>query len=107
MGIVIVFTRFTGLPFGRLIGVMWRPLLASATMALTLWGAMASINAQWPMVPLFAKLVMLILLGATAYACAALALWFLVRRPASAERMVLKFLHGRISAFRLNFDHKS
>jgi O-antigen/teichoic acid export membrane protein len=99
MGIVIVFTRFTGLPFGRLIGVMWRPLLASATMALTLWWAMASINAQWAMLPLFAKLVMLILLGATAYACATLALWFLVKQPASVEQKLLKILIEKYRAF--------
>jgi len=99
MGIVIVFTRFTGLPLGRLIDVMWRPLLASATMALILWGAMASINAQWPMLPLFAKLVVLILVGATAYACAALALWFLVRQPASVEKKLLKILIEKYRTF--------
>jgi lipopolysaccharide exporter len=107
IGIVVVFTRFTGLPLARLIAVMWRPFLASATMALTLFGAKAAINAQWPTLPLFAKLIMLITFGATTYACAAFALWFLAKRPASAERTALKFLHGRITIVRVKFLRKT
>lgn len=102
IGIVIVFTRFTGLPVARLIAVMWRPFLASASMALTLFGTMAAINAQLPTLPLFAKLVVLVLTGAAFYVGAALALWFLAKRPASAELTILKFLHGRITMFRTN-----
>lgn len=96
IGIVIVFSRVTGLPKGKLLAVMWRPLLASGAMALALLGATALQRAQWPDAQPIVQLVALLPTGALSYVVAVLALWVLARRPASAEHVLLKVLRDKI-----------
>ena len=106
-GIVIVFSRITGMPKRKLFAVMWRPLLASSAMAFILFSATASINATWPMLPQIVKLVTLISIGVLIYMLSILASWYVAGKPNSAEKMLLNFLYAKalwLQRFRPN-DH--
>lgn len=94
-GIVMVFSRITGLFKRKLFAVMWRPLLASSAMAFTLFSATVSIDAIFPMLPKIIKLVTLIPIGALVYLLFILGSWFVVGRPNSAEKILLNFLCGK------------
>lgn len=94
-GIVIVFSRITGLLKRKLFAVMWRPLLASSAMAFIIFGATTSINATWPMLPQIMKLITLISIGALVYMVSILASWYVAGQPNSAEKMILNFLFAK------------
>lgn len=98
-GITFVFSRVTGLLKRKLVDAMWRPLFASGAMALALNELTVSVPIDWPSLPHIAQLLALVVVGVISYASAILALWFLAGRPASAERMLLNFLHIKILRF--------
>jgi O-antigen/teichoic acid export membrane protein len=97
-GIVIVFSRVTGLPKRHLFAVVWRPLLASGAMALVLRAATALLAAQWPAAQPIVQLVALLPVGAISYLVAILVFWVLARRPHSAEQMLMNVVRGKILA---------
>ena len=97
-GIVIVFSRVTGLPKRHLYAVVWRPVLASGAMALVLRAATALLAAQWPAAQPIVQLVALLPVGAISYLAAILPLWVLARRPDSAEQMLMSVVRGKILA---------
>ena len=105
VGIIIVFSRITGMPKRGLLVVMWRPILASGTMALILRGTVPMFDAAWPNATAILKLILLVLVGAISYITCVIALWLLARRPTSAEQILLRGLHDRIQTiYRIRFN---
>ncbi|WP_332749610.1 lipopolysaccharide biosynthesis protein [Hydrogenophaga sp.] len=99
-GIVWVFTAVTGAATRNLFAVMWRPLVASCFMAATILSAQYVLTAFNWNVFLVVRLLGLVLLGAVSYALFVFALWWLAGRPASAEKVLLKFLSSKFLANR-------
>ena len=95
-GIVIVFSRITGLLKRSLFIVMWRPMLASGAMALVLHGMTVMLSIGWFDAGSIARLVLLLLVGAFSYTFGVLTLWVLANRPAGAEQITFKVLRDLI-----------
>lgn len=100
-GIVIVFTRVTGLLMRRLIMAMWRPLLASVMMAAMIQQTQLIFETHWPTMVPPGRLALLVSVGIVGYATVLSLMWFAAKRPQSAERVLLKILHEKFS---LKFD---
>lgn len=93
LAMVAAVLRMLALHPARLLRALHRPLLASAAMALALWGA----GLGWiaPPATATAALPLLLLgvpLGAASYAAVLLALWLAAGRPAGAEADMLALL---------------
>ncbi|MFW2355821.1 lipopolysaccharide biosynthesis protein [Hydrogenophaga sp.] len=96
VGIVMVFTLVTGATKTQLALVMWRPMLASFLMAAVVLSADRLMQQVSLSLPSAAHLLGLVGLGALAYTLCILVLWSLSGRPESAEKVVLKFVGGRL-----------
>ena len=88
-GIVIVFSRVTGITIRSLFALMWRPLLASGAMALALRESAALLSRQWPHAQDIVQLLTLLPVGVFSYLAALLVCWLIAGRPAGAERILL------------------
>ena len=97
-GIVIVFSRVTGMPKRKLFILMWRPLLASGAMAVALRESAALLSGTWPSAQGLVHLLTLLPIGFISYCCAAFVLWLVAGRPASAEKLLIKYCHSWILA---------
>jgi O-antigen/teichoic acid export membrane protein len=95
VGIVVVFSRITGIRAWTLGVAVWRPILGSAIMAAAVFAA----DAHWTELAVLMKLVALITLGASTYIAAVLLLWVLAGRPESAEKALLTAIKGKLSAW--------
>ena len=62
-GIIIVFSRVTGMAKRRLLAVMWRPLLSSGAMALALNGAAALLQNRAPQTQDIVQMLVLLPVG--------------------------------------------
>lgn len=89
IGIVVVFSRITATPKIKLLVLIWRPLLASGTMALCLLAAAALVQEQFSNVSAIVQLIAQVLVGALVYSGAAVALWGMAGRPAGAEQTAM------------------
>lgn len=94
-GIVIVFTKVTGLHTRQLLAVMWRPMLAAGAMALGLLSAEALPSDTWFRAPPIARLAVLVPMGALCYASFLMVLWFVAGRPISAEKVLINLVRDR------------
>ncbi|MBH2042327.1 MAG: lipopolysaccharide biosynthesis protein [Comamonadaceae bacterium] len=95
-GIVFVFTRVTGAAKLQLLAVMWRPMIASglmAAMVLSIERLTAQVSGQMPAA---VNLIGFVMLGAISYAVFIAALWWVVGRPDSAEKVILNFLGSKL-----------
>ena len=90
IGIVVVFSRVTGLNKKRLFSVMWRPLLSSSAMALTLAYARDLLVYLMPALPRTLQLAALVVIGAASYALSILLIWTLAGKPEGTEHMVIR-----------------
>ena len=97
-GIVVVFSRVTGMLKRKLFLVMWRPLLASSIMALILQQTESLLAANMPTLKPVMHLLALLPVGAFSYLAGIAALWYLAAKPASAERMLTRFVLDRVRA---------
>ena len=95
-GIIVVFSRVTGMLKTPLLAVMWRPLIASAVMALTLMAAEAWLSSHWPHAGDAAYLFELLPIGVISYLIVAFGLWYIVGRPIGAEDVLLRGLRGKV-----------
>lgn len=75
---------------GALVATLWRPILAAAAMAGTLWAA----GPGWSDDTSASVLVEAVAAGAATYATVLLGSWLLVGRPAGAEADVLRLLRA-------------
>jgi len=98
--IVWVFTAITGATKKSLFAAMWRPLAASCLMAVAVLGTKQLLTAMGWDIPLAVRLVGMVLLGAVSYTSVIFVLWWLAGRPESAEKVVMKFLSGKLYASR-------
>lgn len=89
VGIIVVFSRVTGMPKLCLFALMWRPLLAAGAMALALVNSAAAIRDGFPDASNIVYLAVLLPIGGLSYSGAAVVLWMLVGRPDSAEKLLL------------------
>lgn len=85
--------RRFNLPPGRLIGIIWRPVLAVAVMALTLW----RIGLGWSDETSPLALAEACVAGAVVYAVVLAASWLLAGRPAGAESDLIALLRVSIA----------
>lgn len=92
----VVFLRLTEIKVRAYLAAMWRPILSSMAMALSILAVDGVMDAAIAVPSNLFKLVSLILVGAVTYSTAILTLWWLSRRPQSAERIVIDFLFMRM-----------
>lgn len=95
-GIVIVFTRLTGLPKRHLASVMWRPFIASGIMALAIRTLKAMLETRWPDLVSPVQLFTLVLIGILSYGTTLILMWLALGRPHGTERVLLEILHNKI-----------
>jgi O-antigen/teichoic acid export membrane protein len=82
----------TGFGFRNLVQCIWRPLLASVLMAVTVkWLESLVVGAGVPTLPVLFGLVAA---GVVSYGVAMLLLWLLAGRPASPELMLIELARG-------------
>ncbi len=98
--IVWVFTAITGATKKYLFALMWRPLAASCLMAVAVLGTKQLLTVLGWDVPLAVRLAGMVLLGAVSYTSVIFVLWWFAGRPESAEKVVMKFLSGKLYASR-------
>ena len=80
--------RYTQITLPALLKTIWRPMAASALMAIALL-SLQPIIAGWAQFPVLAGLPIKVILGALVYTLASLALWHLSARPDGFEQMAL------------------
>jgi O-antigen/teichoic acid export membrane protein len=85
--LMLMLMRLLEVPAGAIVGAVWRPALAAATMAATVMLA----HPHLPPHPAL-RLGLEAALGATSYACTITALWLAAGRPAGAEKTVAGLL---------------
>jgi hypothetical protein len=89
-----------GLPLLRFLGPLWRPLLATASMAVTVYGVRALLGPADSAAGLLAHLAASVGVGALTYASILLLFWQLSGRPEGAERWILDLLQARLRRLR-------
>ena len=103
-GIIMVFTRVTGVTRSMLAAVMWRPFLASCFMFLMLKLSQIAIEKSRLSSISMVQLPLLVLLGAIFYVALILVLWRLSGRPVSAEAVFLNLIKSRFPKVFLFFS---
>ncbi len=88
--------RTLALPLGRLLGVLWRPLIASSAMCAVVWLWLEAAPDLGALALLFSSTA----IGALAYFLAIFALWQLAGRPSSAETVVWRRVRLSIGEIR-------
>jgi uncharacterized membrane protein YjfL (UPF0719 family) len=89
LGIVMVFTRVTGLPNFELLKIVWRPFAGASLMGAVVKGTQVMIESSWPSVPVGVQLPSLVALGGVTYILLMLCIWRMAGRPVGAEAAVL------------------
>ncbi len=82
--------RTVGIRTGEILGQLWRPLLAAATMV----GVLLALGAATPPLATWLSLVVRIAVGGVTYAGSLYVLWRLAGRPDGIERRLLKLRSG-------------
>lgn len=96
VGIVIVFTQVIVVTKRHLLQVMWRPVVASTGMAVSLLAESRLAEHLGLKTPDIILLFISIAWGAISYALLLLLLWHLAGRPMNAERVILNFLRNKL-----------
>lgn len=98
-GIVVVFTRVTGLPIYELIKVVWRPFIAATCMGLSIKGVQMMLLTSWSNNLIGVQLPAFVLFGAFIYVLTTLSLWTLIGRPLGAEVAVLTVMREKLQKY--------
>lgn len=99
-GIVLVFSRIVSVSKFQLIKVMWRPVISSAGMALSLQFLNQIIEYTGFQPPSAMRLALAILSGFITYIFFVLVFWDFSGRPSSAERAIQKLFGDKLRAIR-------
>lgn len=95
-GIIVVFSRVTGIRPLVLGVAVWRPAVSSAIMAATVFSAMVLIDSKIGHLAAILKLGLLVSIGAVSYTASVLGLWTLSGRPPGAEKTLLASVVGKL-----------
>jgi hypothetical protein len=91
-----VLTRQLEIRVAELVARIWRPLIATALMGLSVRSMAGQLPAAEGTSALALQLLGLVSLGASVYCVVVLALWYASRRPDGAERFVLDAVNARL-----------
>lgn len=86
----VVAQRLLRLSLRRLATALWRPFVATATMAACLWPAIGAMTAPGVALPPWLTLCAALVVGAVSYFVTLLGVWQLCGRPSGAEHFVVQ-----------------
>ena len=96
LGTFIVFSKLSKIEMRSILGILLRPFIGSATMAIAVYIANTWIAANIPDLPIVATMLAMIMLGGISYTAIAFALWLLCKRPSGPEQMILSTVLSKL-----------
>jgi len=94
-----ILLRELELGFRPLLARLWRPLVATAVMAVAVRSVLLQLQMPATQAPRVGFLLLIVLAGVVAYGLVLVGLWRLSAGPAGAERLVLEFARQKLTAW--------